>query len=121
MKLSIDNIFTKLYNATKDNKGDMMTIKVGIRELARNSNILDDYDYVEVEDKRTHEYKGLFISPKYADEFKKFLEAKISKKNKDKFDRVMKYAGKGKIEERFDNLSPSEIKAKKSLEKHAQQ
>jgi hypothetical protein len=29
----------------------MMTMKVGIRELARDSNILDGYDYVEVEDK----------------------------------------------------------------------
>jgi len=54
-----------------------MTIKIGIRELARNSNMLDGYDYVE--DKKTHEYKGLFISLKYADEFKAFLEDKISK------------------------------------------
>lgn len=54
-----------------------MTTKIGIRELARNSNMLDGYDYVE--DKKTHEYKGLFISPKYADEFKAFLEDKISK------------------------------------------
>ena len=59
-----------------------MTMKVGMRELARNSNILDGYDYIEVEDKKTHEYKGLFISPKYADEFKSFLEDRYLKKHK---------------------------------------
>ena len=32
-------------------------MKIGIRDLVRNSNILDGYDYVEVEDKKTHEYK----------------------------------------------------------------
>jgi len=51
-----------------------MTTTVGIRELSRNSKLLEQYDYVDVEDKKTHEYKGLFISPKYADEFKKYLE-----------------------------------------------
>ena len=75
----------------------MVTIKVGMRELARNSNILDGYDYVEVEDKKTHEYKGLFISPKYADEFKAFLEEKISAEHQLKLDRLMKYAGKGEV------------------------
>ena len=29
-------------------------MKVGMRELARNSNILDGYDYVEVEDKNPY-------------------------------------------------------------------
>ena len=58
-----------------------MTMKVEMRELARNSNILDGYDYVEVEDKKTHQFKGLFVSPKYAEEFKIFLanDSKILK------------------------------------------
>ena len=38
-----------------------MTTIVGMRDLARNANILDGYNYVEVKDKKTHEYKGLFI------------------------------------------------------------
>ena len=97
----------------------MMTMTVGMRELARNSNILDGYDYVDVEDKKTHEYKGLFISPKYADEFKAFLEEKIAKKNQDKLDRIMEFAGKGEIHKRFDNLTYSQIKEKKSMEKYA--
>ncbi|RLA69045.1 MAG: hypothetical protein DRG24_09110 [Epsilonproteobacteria bacterium] len=95
-----------------------MTIKVGMRELARNSNILDGYDYVEVEDKKTHEYKGLFISPKYADEFKAFLEEKISAEHQLKLDRLMKYAGKGEVHERFNNLTSSEIREKVAMEKY---
>ncbi len=95
-----------------------MTTKIGIRELSRNSNILDAYDYVEIEDKKTHEFKGLFISAKYADEFKKFLELKIQKEHQEKLDKIMKYAGKGKIDESYNNLSANEIKEKKEKEKH---
>ena len=97
-----------------------MTIKVGMRELARNSNILDGYDYVEVEDKKTHEYKGLFISPKYADEFKAFLEEKIAKDMQEKLDRIEEFAGKGRIHERFNNLTSREIREKIAQEKYAQ-
>lgn len=93
-----------------------MTMKVGMRELARNSNILDGYDYVEVEDKKTHEYKGLFISPKYADEFKAFLEEKIAKNMQEKLDRIEEFAGKG----RFNNLTSREIREKIAQEKYAQ-
>lgn len=35
-----------------------MTTKIGIRELARNSNMLDGYDYVDVEDKKLMNIKG---------------------------------------------------------------
>ncbi|MCD6173602.1 MAG: hypothetical protein J7J96_07405 [Sulfurimonas sp.] len=97
-----------------------MTILVGMRELARNLNILDGYDYVDVEDKKTHEYKGLFVSPKYADEFKSFLEDKISKEHQVKLDRIMKYAGKGRVHERFNNLTSSQIKEKVALEKYGE-
>ena len=44
-----------------------VTMVLGMRELARNSNILGGYGYVDVEDKKTHEYKGLFVSPKHAE------------------------------------------------------
>jgi len=95
-----------------------MTMTVGMRELARNSNILDGYDYVDVEDKKTHEYKGLFISPEYAEEFKKFLEAKISKEIQDQLDRIAQYAGKGEVHEKFDNLTSSQIREKVAKEKY---
>jgi len=97
-----------------------MTIKVGIRDLVRNSNILVGYDYVEVEDKKTHEYKGLFISPKYADEFKKFLEDKVAKETQKKLDRIMKYAGKGRVCERFNKLTSSQIREKIAKEKYGE-
>ncbi len=95
-----------------------MTMTVGMRELARNSNILDGYDYVDVEDKKTHQYKGLFVSPKYAEEFKSFLEDKISKEQQEKLDRIMKYAGKGEVHERFNNLTSSQIREKVAMEKY---
>lgn len=95
-----------------------MTTKIGIRELSRNSNILNNYDYIEVEDKKTHEFKGLFISAKYAQEFKSFLENKLKLEQEEKLNRIMKYAGKGKIDKNFENLTSSEIKAKKDNEKY---
>ena len=95
-----------------------MTTTVGMRELSRNLNILDGYDYVDVEDKKTHEYKGLFVSPKYADEFKTFLEDKVSKQKQEKLDRLMKFAGTCTIHKRFNNLTSSQIKEKVAKEKY---
>lgn len=65
----------------------------GIRDLIKNSNILDQYDYIDVEDKRTHQYKGLFVSPKYADELKEYLKKKISKQKQKDVDEIMQFAG----------------------------
>jgi len=86
-----------------------MTITVGMRELARNSNILDGYDYVDVKDKKTQEYKGLFISPKYADEFKAFLEEKISKEQQAKWDRIKPFIGSMEFEDRYVGLEGKEL------------
>ncbi len=93
-----------------------MTMLIGMRELARNSNILDGHDYIDIEDKKTHEYKGLLVSPKYAKEFKSFLELKIAEEKQKKLDRVMQFVGKGKIDEKFNNLSSSELKLKKATD-----
>jgi hypothetical protein len=79
---------------------------------------LTGHDYVDVEDKKTHEYKGLFVSPKYADEFKKFLKDKISKELQKQLDEIDKFAGKGRVHERFNNLTGSEIREKIAKEKH---
>ena len=70
-----------------------MAITVGIRDLLRNSDILDQYDYIDVEDKRTHRYKGLFVSPKYADELKEYLDKKILKKKQSELDEIMQFSG----------------------------
>jgi len=98
-----------------------MTMTVGMRDLARSSNILDGYDYVDVEDKKTHEYKGLFISPKYADEFKKLLEAKISQEKQNMIERINKFSGKGEVYSKFDNLTSKEIKVKVAKAKYGKE
>ena len=94
-----------------------MTTIIGIRDIARNVNLLKDYDYVDLEDKKTHEYKGLFVSPKYAEEFKQYLKSKIIKEREDKLNRIKKYAGKGSLESTFEDLSSSEISKRISSEK----
>lgn len=115
-----DDIVLILYNDSKDNKGDIMTTTVGMRELARNSHILEGYDYVDVEDKKTHEYKGLFISPKYADDVKKMLNKKQAQEMKKKLDEVMRFSGSVEIEDRFNNLSYKEIRKKIAEEKYGE-
>ncbi|MBA1437817.1 MAG: hypothetical protein FAF05_02320 [Epsilonproteobacteria bacterium] len=70
-----------------------MTKVVGLRELARNTSILDQFDYIDIEDKKTHEYKGVFISAKYAKEFKEMLERKLSDENQKQVDAIMQFSG----------------------------
>ncbi len=94
-----------------------MTTMVGIREFARNIDMLQKYDYVDIEDKKTHEYKGLFLSPYYAKEFKEYLEQKSKKKKEEKLSRLKAYAGKGNIDEKYDHLSLTKLQELISLEK----
>ena len=70
-----------------------MTAVVGMRELARNSKIIEQYDYLDIEDQKTHEYKGLLISPKYAKEFKALLEERIASEKKNELDELMQFVG----------------------------
>ena len=86
-----------------------MTVTVGMRELSRNSNILDGYDYIDVEDKKTHEYKGLFISPKYADYVKNMLEEKQAKEIEDKLNEIMQFTGSMEMEDRYKGLEGKEL------------
>ena len=36
----------------------MTTSRLGVREITRNFNILENYDYVEIEDKKNHNLKS---------------------------------------------------------------
>jgi len=36
-----------------------MTTTIGVRDISRNINMLQNYDYLDIEDKKTKEYKGL--------------------------------------------------------------
>jgi len=97
-----------------------MTTTMSIRELTRNGSMFGEYDYIDIEDKKSHEYKGVFISAQYADDVKKFLEDKIAKEKQKKLDRMMKYVGKGSIHERFENLTSSQIKELKAKEQYGE-
>ena len=77
----------------------MATIRVGIRDLIRNSNILKKYDYVEIEDRKTHQLRGVFLSREMAKEFKKYLEEKKKKRIQEKLnalDNIVKFAKSSK-------------------------
>ncbi len=70
-----------------------MTKKIGVRELARNIKILDEYDLIEIEDKKSKKSKGIFVSNKYADEIKKLIEEKEKKEKERKLNRILQFAG----------------------------
>ena len=89
----------------------MMTTTMSIRELTRNGSMFGQYDYINIEDKKSNEYKGVFISSKYADMVKDFLEKEIKKQKKEKLDEIMQFAGLMNGES--DNLSMQELKAMK--------
>lgn len=88
-----------------------MTTTIGLRDLARQTNLLDNYDYVDVEDKKTHEYKGLYVSPKYADELKAYLEQKINAEKQEELDAMMQFAGI--LDGETGDMSAKEIKSSK--------
>ena len=97
-----------------------MTTTMSIRELTRNGAMIGGYDYIDIEDRKSHEYKGVFVSSRFADEVKIFLEQKLNREKQAKLDRIMKYAGKGSINKRFDGLTSSEVREKKAREQYGE-
>ena len=85
-----------------------MHTTIGIRELANNYSILDGYDYVDIEDKKTKEYKGIFISSKYANEYKEFLDNKKLKKEQEWL-AMQKFIGTMECEDRYKGLEGKEL------------
>jgi len=81
-----------------------MTTTMSIRELTRNGSMFAEYDYIDIEDKKSHEYKGVFISSKYADEVKQFLEKKLAKEKQILLDEIEAFAGSNEMEERYLGL-----------------
>ena len=88
-----------------------MTTTIGVRDISRNINMLQNYDYLDIEDKKTKEYKGLLISAKYADEIKEFLKKKLQKERQKELDEIMKFAGIASGD--TQNMTIQEIKAKR--------
>lgn len=86
-----------------------MTAKLGVREITRNFSILENYDYVEIEDKKTHNVKGLFVSAELLDDVKEFLNKKIKIKKQQELDEMMQFVGMVKSD--FGDLKAQDIKA----------
>jgi hypothetical protein len=70
----------------------MMTT-LSIRELTRNGAMLGDYDYVDIEDRKSHLYRGVFVPERHAKLVKDYLERKISLEKKQKLENLMQFAG----------------------------
>ncbi|MBU1669352.1 hypothetical protein KKC13_13180 [bacterium] len=88
-----------------------MITTMSIRELTRSGSMFGQYDYIDIEDKKSHEYKGVFISSKYADMVKEFLEKEIAKQKQKKLDALMQFAGM--MDGETNNLSIQELKSHK--------
>ena len=88
-----------------------MTTTMSIRELTRNGSMFGQYDYINIEDKKSHEYKGVFISSKYAELVKEFLKNEIAKQKQKKLDSIMQFAGM--MDGDTENLSIQELKSRK--------
>ena len=70
-----------------------MNTSMSIRELTRSGKLLSDYDYIDIEDKKSHQYKGVFISSQYAEEVKRFVESKLKEKKKKQLKELLQFAG----------------------------
>lgn len=88
-----------------------MDTSMSIRELTLSGKSLTKYDYIDIEDKKSHEYKGVFVSKKYADEVKRFLECKLKKEKEERLSQLMSFAGIATGD--THNNSAQEIKSKK--------
>ena len=109
--IDIDKIAILYYNTPKDNKGIKMTTTIGVRDISRNINMLQDYDYVDIKDKKTQEYKGLLVSNKYADEIKAFLNKKLKQEKQKELDEIMQFAGM--FDGESQNMTAKEIQESK--------
>ncbi|MEE2717227.1 MAG: hypothetical protein VX610_07350 [SAR324 cluster bacterium] len=66
---------------------------MSIRELTRNGQMLTEFDYIDIEDKKRRAYKGVFVPSRYAQEVKDFLDKKLLRKKQEEFEGILKFAG----------------------------
>jgi len=88
-----------------------MTTTMSIRELTRSGKKLAQYDYIDIEDRKSHEYKGVLISAKYSDMVKDFLKKQVEREKQKRLDEIMQFAGI--LSGVTEGMSAQEIKAKK--------
>ncbi len=70
-----------------------MITTLSIRELTRSGKILLDYDYIDIEDRKSHQYKGVFVPDKYARDVKEFIDRKLLLQKQEQKKSILKYAG----------------------------
>jgi hypothetical protein len=70
-----------------------MTTTLSIRELTRSGDLLAAYDYIDIEDRKSHQYKGVFVPERHAESVKDFLEHELLKDKQRKVEGLMKFSG----------------------------
>ena len=88
-----------------------MTTSMSIRDLTRSGSVLFEYDYIDIEDKKANEYKGVFIPKQFADDVKAFLNEKLTHKRTANVEAIMKF--NGILNGETSNSSIQELKATK--------
>ena len=95
-------------------KEHVMTKSMSVRDLTRSGSELFDYDYIDIEDKKAHEYKGVFVPRQYAEDVKKFLDEKLEIERNNKLNAIMKFSGM--LNGETQGKSIQELKAQKQWE-----
>ena len=71
----------------------MNHISMSIRDLTRSGAMLNSFDYIDIEDKKSHDYKGVFIPSQYAEAVKSFLANKLAQEKSLKLAQLMQFSG----------------------------
>ncbi len=87
---------------------------MSIRDLTRSGSTLLDYDYIDIEDKKAHEYKGVFVPNKYATDVKAFIDKQVKKEQEIALAELMQFAGSNALKEEFQSLSSKELRRARS-------
>ena len=88
-----------------------MVTSMSIRELTRSGKELSKYDYVDIEDKKSNTYKGVFVPLAHAAKIKEYLNGLLDQEKAYKKQKILEFAGimNGETE----NKKISELKAQK--------
>ena len=90
----------------------MSHISMSIRDLTRNGALLNSFDYIDIEDKKSNDYKGVFVPRQYAQAVKSFLEEKLAQEKAEKLAALMQFSGA--MTGDTQNLSIQDLKASRS-------
>jgi hypothetical protein len=71
----------------------MNHISMSIRDLTRSGAMLNSFDYIDIEDKKSHDYKGVFVPAHYAEAVKGFLAEKLVQEKALKLAQLMQFGG----------------------------